>query len=364
MKFIDLFCGIGGISYGFKKAGLIPLMGIDIDETAGKVYEKFINPLQGFMAADLFKLDPASLPDVEIIAGGPPCQGFSTVNGAGRSSKKNDRRNQLIKIFGDIVLAKRPLIFFFENVPPVKNTRRFMNMVNRLKEIYEVEYRIVDLGTLGGGPWEPKKPLTHRRRLICIGVKKGLNIKPDILFPQTEENPLPLKEVLRIGNKGDTRRRNLSERLLKLAEYIKPGMKRTDVPADIQKKYFYKCWLNTEGFKDVFSRIDPEKPLPYITGGILRPDKGPFLHPEEHRGFTVEEAKYIMSFPQELDLSKVPLRKIESYLGNAFPPQSAYAFGKKIMEVFGGKDIDISKSKTVSAETVKHEIEPVGSVEI
>ena len=46
MQFIDLFCGIGGISYGFKMAGLIPLMGIDIDETAGEVYEKFI-PFKG-----------------------------------------------------------------------------------------------------------------------------------------------------------------------------------------------------------------------------------------------------------------------------------------------------------------------------
>jgi len=69
LKFIDLFCGIGGISYGFKEAGLTPLMGVDIDEVAGKVYEKFVKPVYGFVKADLFKLNPDFLPDVELRNG-------------------------------------------------------------------------------------------------------------------------------------------------------------------------------------------------------------------------------------------------------------------------------------------------------
>jgi DNA (cytosine-5)-methyltransferase 1 len=342
MKFIDLFCGIGGLSYGFKKAGFTPLLGVDIDPIAGEIYEKFIKPIKGFRKANLFFLKPDSLPDAEIIIGGPPCQGFSSVNGSGRKKKYKDIRNNLVEIYGDIVLAKQPLLFLFENVPPVERSKEFKNLLEKLNKFYKIEYRIVDLGTLGGGPWKPQRPLTHRKRLICIGIKKEVNIKPSDLFPEPgKEGPLPLKELLEIKGKGDSRRRNLSQKLQKLSAYIKPGMKRTDVPENIKQECFYKCWLNTNGFRDVFSRVHPERPLPYITGGILTPTKGPFLHPQEHRGFTVEEAKYIMSFPQELDLKNLPLSRIENYLGNAVPPQSAYAFANRIKEVLNAHGFDI-----------------------
>jgi len=203
------------------------------------------------------------------------------------------------------------------------------------------------LGILGGGPWEPIKPLTHRRRLVCIGIRRDLHKKADELFPKEEGVPLPLNRLIERKPEGDNRRRKLSENLRILAEHIRPGMKREDVPEEVKKKYFYKCWLKTDGFRDVFSRVKTEEPLPYVTGGILSPDKGPFLHPIEHRGFTVEEAKYIMSFPHELDLSGIPLTKAESFIGNAFPPQSAYAFGvkiKKLMdEISARKDKDLYK---------------------
>lgn len=333
MKFIDLFCGIGGLSYGFKMAGLTPLTGVDIDETACRVYNNFVKPLYGVLKGDVFKLKPDDLPDAEIIIGCPPCQGFSSINGAGRENKKRDKRNDLIKLFGKIVYAKRPLLFFFENVPPLIDSRRFGNMVKKLNEIYTVNYKIIDLGTLGGGPWEPVRPLTHRRRLICIGVRKDLDTDVNGLFPEEKGFPLPLIELIRKSPRGDDRHKKLSERLRILAEYIRPGMKRNSVPEEVKHKYFYKCWLRTEGFADAFSRRRTDEPLPYVTGGILTPDKGPFLHPLENRGFTVEEAKYIMSFPKELDLSGVSLTKAESFIGNAFPPQSSYAFGLKIKEL-------------------------------
>jgi len=171
--------------------------------------------------------------------------------------------------------------------------------------------------------------------LVCIGIKKELNKKAEDLFPDEESTPLPLSKLVEDRPQGDNRRRKLGEKLLNLAAHIRPGMTREDVPEEIKEKYFYKCWFRTDGFKDVFSRVRLREALPYVTGGILTPDKGPFLHPVEDRGFTIEEAKYIMSFPQELDLSTVSIAKAESFIGNAFPPQSAYAFGVKIKGFVG-----------------------------
>jgi len=355
VRFIDLFCGIGGLSYGLKMAGLMPLIGVDINERACRVYNEFVEPVFGALKADIFKLPPNKLPDAEIIVGCPPCQGFSSVNGAGRERKKYDKRNDLIRFFTGFVYVKKPLIFFFENVPPLINSKRFRNMVRKLSELYEISYDIIDLGTLGGGPWEPVRPLTHRRRLVCIGIRKDLKVDVGKLFPESSNSPLPVGKLLEVDPEGDNRRRKLSDKLRTLARYISPGMKRDEVPDEIKYKYFYKCWLNTDGFKDVFSRIHPEKPLPYVTGGILHPDKGPFLHPFEDRGFTVEEAKFIMSFPRELDLRSLPLKDAENFIGNAFPPQSAYAFGIKIKKVL--HDILIRQEKEVHKGNIEFSAE-------
>ena len=335
MEFVDLFCGIGGASYGFRKAGLKPVLGVELDPIACNVYENFVKPEMGVLNVDIRKIESSDLPDVPVIIGCPPCQGFSNINGRGRKNKLQDPRNQLVLEYARIVAQKLPKIFVFENVPPVKKSNEFSEMLNILGNFYNIHYDICDLGLYGGGDWIPVRPLTHRNRLVCIGVRKDLNVNPCTLFPEPFDNPLPLLEMINNEqvNTIDNRRRVLSKRLERLAEYIPQGGTRNDVPEEIRQELFYPCWLKSSGFRDVFSRVSVSKPLPYVTGGILTPDKGPYLHPIENRGFTVDEAKFIMSFPLELPLDDLPLSKVETYIGNAVPPQSVFPIGRRILQL-------------------------------
>ena len=332
-RFGDLFCGCGGLSLGFKKAGFVPVFGIDSDKQACKVYEQNIKPSM-LIREDIRNVKPSELPRVDILLGCPPCQGFSKINGRGRYRKIDDTRNNLVQFFINFVLVLKPTIFLFENVPQIKNDLRFLKLLNVLGKEYRITYRIVDLGTYGGGPWLPEKPATHRRRVVVIGTKVETTINPETLFPRPSGSPFPVGAILE-RVKNPQKYRKLGGRLLAIAECLAPGMPRNSLPRHVKERYFYPCWLRDKSFTDVFMRIKPEKPLPYVSSGFLDPDKGPFLHPFENRGYSVEEILSVMSFPNDYKLN-VPMRKAAELLGNAFPPQAAYAFAIRIGEVLYG----------------------------
>lgn len=329
--FGDIFCGCGGLSLGFKRAGFIPVFGIDSDQYACNLYEKNISP-RLLIKEDVRNVNPTELPPVDILLGCPPCQGFSKMNGRGRYTKKEDARNNLVRIFVDFALALKPPILFFENVPPLGRDFRFRELLENLSKMYNLHYRILDLGSYGGGKWFPERPAVHRRRIVMLGVRTDLEMDPATLFPEPFGDPLPIGIILeRIKNPVNYR--ILKGKLAKIASYLRPGMSRNELPEKIKRKYFYPCWLKEKkSFTDVFMRINPSRPLPYVSSGFLDPDRGPFLHPYDNRGYAVEEILSAMSFPENYKVD-LPKRKAADLIGNAFPPQAAYAFAVKIGNV-------------------------------
>jgi DNA (cytosine-5)-methyltransferase 1 len=117
MKVIDLFCGCGGFSEGFNKNNNFEIVAaIDIWETAIKTYKKNHNHLA--LCKDLTKYTPKELKvehnisNVDVIIGGPPCQGFSN---AGKRDIK-DPRNSLFMNFKEYIDYFKPKVFVMENV--------------------------------------------------------------------------------------------------------------------------------------------------------------------------------------------------------------------------------------------------------
>lgn len=180
-KSLDLFCGAGGMTYGFKLAGILSVLGNDIDEAACltlKVNNPEIEVLCGDVTEEETKrriVSAANQAKVEIICGGPPCQGFSMAG----FRLTDDPRNQLFKDFVDIVSRVKPKIIVFENVEGLltfqggKTYKCIHDMFSELG--YNTEGRVLSTNLYA----IPQK----RKRVIIICTEKNIGFIPSDLFP-------------------------------------------------------------------------------------------------------------------------------------------------------------------------------------
>lgn len=182
IKSLDLFCGAGGMTAGFKDAGITSAVANDFNESACVTF-KINNPEVDVICDDITKqevkdriIDIAKSKSVDMICGGPPCQGFSY---AGKRFI-DDPRNQLFKDFIDIVQSVQPKVVVMENVEGILTFDKG-NVYKQIHELYknlgyEIEGRVLMASDYG----VPQK----RKRVIIICVKKELNIMPETLFPE------------------------------------------------------------------------------------------------------------------------------------------------------------------------------------
>lgn len=156
-KVLDLFCGIGGFSTGFKDNGF-DVTGVDISEKKGQVYRKFVSP--NFIQSDLGKERIQGKYDV--IIGGPPCRPWSSVNLTKRASKHRDYH--LVEKYVDHVKSIRPKVFIMENVPALRNDEVFKSQMANLSDFgYSVSTKVVRYSEYGAA--------TSRRRLVAVGIR-------------------------------------------------------------------------------------------------------------------------------------------------------------------------------------------------
>ncbi len=197
-KSIDLFCGAGGMTVGFKAAGIQSLISNDIEESACTTI-KINNPEIEVICGDITKDDIkskiekyAKIGMAEVICGGPPCQGFSMAG----FRAEDDPRNQLFREFVDIVKRVNPKIIVFENVEGLLSHQGGKTY----KEIHtlfsELGYKTEGKTLLASEYGVPQK----RKRVIIICVRNDLGISPTKLFPtpitEEEEKQVTAKETI------------------------------------------------------------------------------------------------------------------------------------------------------------------------
>lgn len=217
-KSMDLFSGAGGLATGIKESGIDAVIANDIDYSAAVTF-KINHPDVQVLCDDITKKDvkeklinSGKSLGVELICGGPPCQGFSLAG----FRKDDDFRNKLFIDFVDVVESIKPKAFIFENVPGLLSYKRGKTF-SEIKQFFEnIGYKLhadilnfVEYGV-------PQK----RKRVIIIGIRKDLNVEPSDFFPDkithTEENQITVYDSINdLDKQNEKKRKSYYQKMIK-----------------------------------------------------------------------------------------------------------------------------------------------------
>ncbi|MDV0444193.1 DNA cytosine methyltransferase [Methanorbis rubei] len=316
---IDLFAGCGGMSEGIKQAGFSVVAAVEINKNAASVYK--LNHLEtNVFECDIRTLDSNKIRELlhgeplHLLAGCPPCQGFSSVRCKNKREAVVDGRNNLIDEFLRLIVDLHPQCIMLENVPGIIKYERFLHFYDELIKIgYNISHLIVDFSKYG----VPQR----RKRLVLLGA-----LGDALEIDTVERKKCTVREAIgkleKTSNTKDDMHKmlpNHSNRIKKMISVIpKEGGSQKDLP----EIYRLNCHKKSNiGFSDVYGRMKWDDVAPTITGGCLNPSKGRFLHPEEDRCISAREASLLQTFPYDYIFpTNIPKESIASMIGNALPP--------------------------------------------
>jgi DNA (cytosine-5)-methyltransferase 1 len=319
---IDLFSGAGGLTQGLKQAGFDVVGAVESHPTYAESY-KMNHPEVKLKIGDIVNVEPTKFMkelglkagELDLLAGCPPCQGYSTI-GTRNRGKKDDPRNELIYQVLRFALAFRPKTIMMENVPALAKDARLANLRNELESSgYKIDVKILNMSHYG-------VPQARRRMIMLASRLGGIEVISQEL---DSDKMTTVREAISflspVGQSGDNlhditqRHQPKIQRMISLIP--KDGGSRTDLPPGYQ----LECHKKTSGFRDVYGRMAWDKPSPTITGGCSQPSKGRYLHPEENRAITLREAALLQTFPKNYKFSfRSGKQGVATMIGNALPP--------------------------------------------
>ena len=317
---VDLFSGCGGLTQGLKEAGFTVGAAVEIDALAAETYaanhpdvKLFKADIRDTSASEIMDACGVMKGELDLLAGCPPCQGFSRIRLNNKKERMDDPRNRLIDEVLRLIGELQPKVVMLENVPNLARYTRYLNFKRGLRKLgYEVVDKVLDVADFG----VPQR----RKRLVVLASRLGPIFHPAPLDRQKTVRdaiatlPSDIIDNDPLHNLGEQR----SERVRRLIKAIpKDGGSRTALSPGLT----LKCHEKQDGFYDVYGRMKWDDVSPTITGGCINPSKGRFLHPTEDRAITLREAALLQSFPPGYVFS---LRRgkyaAAEMIGNALPP--------------------------------------------
>jgi DNA (cytosine-5)-methyltransferase 1 len=323
---LDLFCGAGGLTLGLKQAGFKVLAGVEIAPNAAETYRKN-HPEVICLERDIREVCPSKLMatlglkkgELSLLAGCPPCQGFSTLRTRKKSHSVADNRNELLFEYLRFVDVFRPQALMMENVPALKLDERMSVFLSKLAEfgylINDNTVRVEDAANYG-------VPQRRKRMIMQVTTKEILPVV-HVAKKITVRMALSKARLKPVGMSGDTLHDNRSKHGMHVMDIIKAIPKDGGGRASLPKNLVLDCHKNNPGgFKDVYGRMKWDDVAPTMTGGCGNPSKGRFLHPEENRAISLREAAILQTFPKNYWFSNKGGRAaIALMIGNALPPE-------------------------------------------
>ncbi|HEY5528221.1 MAG TPA: DNA cytosine methyltransferase [Thermoleophilia bacterium] len=343
---LDLFAGAGGLSAGMARAGGFRVVqAVEMDVAAAATYslnhpeaEVFVGKIEDWLAA-------GDVPRVDVIVGGPPCQGFSTL---GKQDFEDDR-NALWHEYARTIVKARPKYFIVENVAAFLKSPQYEQFEEATEpggmlEGYAFQARVLNSADYGA--------FQARKRAVLIGHRRDLPF-PGWPVETHAGRHRTVREALR-GVRSAWDRQDLPERWMDFGdarlpgpfpttelhvgrEYsavslqrfrrIPPGGNRFDIPDEL----LAPCWRkHMSGSADVMGRLHWDRPSVTIRTEFFKPEKGRYLHPEANRAITHYEAALLQGFPRDYKWvgSKTSIAR---QIGNAVPIQLGRAIGSQLL---------------------------------
>ncbi|WP_455863776.1 DNA cytosine methyltransferase [Pantoea agglomerans] len=368
IKVIDLFCGAGGLSTGFfkGKTGDVyeGILAIDNDTAAIKTYNANFGD-HGIAVNIEEWLSEHEVPSADVVIGGPPCQGFSLLN----KNRTGDIRRALWEPYMDFIEKSGASIFVMENVPGLLTSEEFISIRERAEQLGFVLLNPKVLNTADYGV-----PQT-RKRTIVIGVKKSsfvvenlpefpphpthrapdkagdlptwLTVK-DFIFDLPEPVGTEIRDELPPLNLHFGR--NPTALSLERYKVVPLGGNRFDLQK-ARPDITPACWIKkTSGGTDLFGRLWWHRPSVTIRTEFFKPEKGRYLHPDQHRPITHREAARLMSFPDDFIFLGTKT-EIARQIGNAVPPKLAEQIALFVKHLMDLRANNGKKSKTERSRT-------------
>lgn len=354
---IDLFAGVGGLSFGFSKLPQFNIIAANEIEKDISIAYKLNYPDVNMLNCDINSLTEDVLDEVlngkkvDIVVGGPPCQSYSTLG-----KRQMDDRANLFMQYKRVLKILQPKAFVFENVVGILSIDKgnlFKQVQAEFEDLgYNLQYRVLDAVNFG----VPQ----HRERVILVGFKgdnnfvypeptHGEGLKPYV----TLEDAIGDLPVLKSGEKKTNYaseatneflkfvRNNKSgiveehsspkngTHLVRIMEALKDGQSKDDLPEDIRPK---------SGYGNTYAKLWWKKPSTTITRNFACPSSSRCIHPRDSRAMSIREGARLQSFPDDYKFYGADgMKRLE--IGNAVPPLLSKAIAKQMLEALKEKEV-------------------------
>lgn len=338
---IETFCGAGGMSLGLIDAGFDVRLALDTDPLAVTTYRENIDShvrQQDIRETDGRKLlEELGIDDLDLMSGGPPCQGFSKQKRGAHLGA--DERNDLVREYARVLHEARPKTFLFENVQIFGQKRgsELISYVESALSEYAIYKFFVSASDFG---------LAQRRsRFMMIGVRKDFSNGVPVLqraFRETTvrdaigDLPPPPDDYTEHRSYPNHIKCKITPLNEQRFRHVPQGGGWPDIPAHLRLDCHNGVDTTRGGWPDVYGRLEWLGQAPTITAGFDSFTRGRYGHPEQHRSLTLREGARLQGFADSFRFFGTRY-DVRLQIGNAVPPPLAKVAGDAIRRILEGK---------------------------
>ena len=347
---IDLFAGVGGLSYGFSQLEEFNIvMANEIEKDISIAYSlnhpevNMINCDINTLTEDVIKQAIGDC-KIDVIVGGPPCQSYSTLG-----KREMDDRANLFMQYKRILSIVKPRAFVFENVTGILSMdggRLFKNVQREFAELgYDLKYqvlnaldygvpqireRVILVGFLGENKFEYPLPTHGEGKEPYVTLREAIGDLPVLESGETNNSYAeePTNDFLKFVRKNGTTIASEhsapknGKHLVKIMKTLKDGQGKDDLPEDIRPK---------SGYPNTYAKLWWDKPSTTITRNFACPSSSRCIHPRDSRAMSIREGARLQSFPDDYQFyGSDGMKRLE--IGNAVPPMLSMVIAKQMLK--------------------------------